>query len=47
MPAVAGVVDEKGSKYILAHTGPREVDGHHLGGVGRGLVQFPVILPSQ
>ena len=39
MPAAAGVVDEKGSEYILAHTGPRELDGHPLwGGVGRGLV---------
>jgi len=33
-PAAAGVVDEKGSKYILAHTGPRELDGHPLGGCG-------------
>jgi len=44
MPAAAGVVDEKGSGYILAHTGPRELDRHPLGGVGQGLVQFPVIL---
>jgi len=34
MPAAAGVVDEKGSEYILAHTGPRELDGHPLGGCG-------------
>jgi len=27
MPAAAGVVDEKGSEYMLAHTGPRELDG--------------------
>jgi len=27
MPAAAGVVDEKRSEYILAHTGPRELDG--------------------
>jgi len=40
MPAAAGVVDEKGSEYILAHTGPRELDGHPLGvcGLGFGLV---------
>jgi len=31
MPAAAGVVDEKGSEYILAHTGPRELDGHPPG----------------
>ena len=24
MPALAGVVVERGSEYILAHTGPRE-----------------------
>jgi len=28
-----GVVDEKWSEYILAHTGPRELDGD-LGGCG-------------
>ena len=40
IPAAAGVVDEKGSEYILAHTGPRELDGHPLGacGLGFGLV---------
>ena len=32
--AAAGVVDKKGSEYILAHTGPRELDGHPLGGCG-------------
>jgi len=34
MPAAA--VDKKGSKYILAHTGPRELDGHPPGGCGSG-----------
>jgi len=40
MPAASGVVDEKGSEYILTHTGPRELDGHPLGvcGSGFGLV---------
>jgi len=33
--AAAGVVDEKGSEYILSHTGPRELDG---GVCGSGLV---------
>ena len=33
-PAAAGVVVERGSEYILAHTGPRELDGHPLGGCG-------------
>jgi len=32
MPAAAGILDEKGSEYILAHTGPRELDWHPLGG---------------
>ena len=36
MPAAEGVVDEKGSEYILAHTGPRELDGHPLGWCGSG-----------
>jgi len=27
---VKGVVIERGSEYILAHTGPRELDGHPL-----------------
>ena len=27
---------ERGSEYTLAHTGPRELDGHPWGGVGRG-----------
>ena len=35
-PAAAGVVVERGSEYILAHTGPRELDGHPLGGCGSG-----------
>ena len=30
------VVDEKGSKYILAHTGPRELDRHPLEWCGSG-----------
>jgi len=37
-PVAAGVVDEKGSEYILAHTGPRELDGHPGGVCGSGLV---------
>ena len=39
MPTAAGVVVEKGSEYILAHTGPRELDsdGHPLGGCGSGV----------
>jgi len=41
MPAAAGVVDEKGSDYILAHTGPRELDGHPLGGCGSGFGLVP------
>ena len=45
MPAAAGVVDEKGSEYILAHTGPRELDGHPLGGCGSGFGLVPVMLP--
>jgi len=36
MPAEAGVVVEKGSEYILAHTGLRDLDGHPLGGCGSG-----------
>ena len=32
----AGVVVERGSEYILAHTGPRELDGHPLGRCGSG-----------
>jgi len=41
MPAAAGVVGEKGSEYILAHTGPRELDGHPLGGCGSGFGLVP------
>jgi len=41
MPTAAGVVDEKGSKYILAHTGPKELDGHPLGGCGSGFGLVP------
>jgi len=40
-PAAAGVVDEKGSEYILAHTGPRELDGHPQGGCGSGFCLVP------
>ena len=36
--------DERESEYILAHTGPREFDGHPLGGCGSGFGLFPVIL---
>jgi len=36
MPAAAGVVVERGSEYILATTGPRDLDGHPLGGCGSG-----------
>jgi len=43
MPAAAGVVDEKGSEYILAHTGPRELDGNPLGGCGSG---FGLVHPN-
>ena len=35
MPTAASVVVERG-EYILAHTGPRELDGHPLGGCGSG-----------
>jgi len=40
IPTAVGVVVEKGSEYILAHTGPRELVGHPLGvcGLGFGLV---------
>jgi len=41
MPTAAGVVDEKGSEYILAHTGPRELDGHPLGECGSGFGLVP------
>jgi len=41
MPAAAGVVDEKGSVYILAHTGPRELDRHPLGVCGSGVGVVP------
>ena len=33
MPTAAGVVVERGSEYILAHTGPRELDRRHVGRV--------------
>jgi len=35
-PAAAGVVVERGSEYILTHTGSRELDGYPLGGCGSG-----------
>jgi len=41
MPVAAGVVDEKGSEYILAHIVPRELDGHPLGGCGSGFGLVP------
>ena len=41
MPAAVGVVDEEGSEYILAHTGPRELDGHPMGGCGSGVGLVP------
>jgi len=41
MPAAAGVVDEKGSEYILAPIGPRELDGQPLGGGGLGFGLVP------
>jgi len=34
IPTPAGVVAEKESEYILAHTGPRKLDGHPLWGCG-------------
>ena len=36
-----GVVVERGSEYILAHTGQRELDGHPLGGGGSGFGFVP------
>ena len=36
-----GIVVEKGSEYILAHTGPRELDGQPLGGCGSGFGLVP------
>jgi len=38
IPSAAGVVVERGSEYILAHTGPRELDRQPLGGCGSGFV---------
>jgi len=32
---------EKGSEYMMAHTGPRELDGHPLGGCGSGFGLVP------
>ena len=37
----ARVVVERESEYILAHTGPRELDGHPLGGCGSGFGLVP------
>jgi len=36
IPTAVRVVVERGSEYILDHTGPRELDGHPLGGCGSG-----------
>jgi len=33
-------VVERGSEYILAHTGSRELDGYPLGGCGSGFISF-------
>ena len=41
LPTAAGVVVERGSECILAHTGPRELDGHPLGGGGSGFGLVP------
>ena len=41
IPTTAGVVVERGSEYILTHTGPRELDGHPLGGCGSGFGLVP------
>ena len=41
IPKAAGIVVERGSEYILAHTGPRELDGHPLGGCGSGFALVP------
>jgi hypothetical protein len=36
-----GKKKEQFSEYILAHTGPRELDGHFLGGCGSGFGLVP------
>jgi len=41
IPATADIVDEKGSEYIMAHTGPRELDGHPLEVCGSGFGLVP------
>jgi len=41
MPAAVGVVDEKGSGYILTHAGPRELDGQPPGVCGSGFGLVP------
>ena len=43
MSAAVGVVDEKGSEYILDHTGPRELDEYPLpvGVCGSGFGSVP------
>jgi len=41
IPTTAGVVVERGSENILAHTGPSELDGHPLGGCGSGFGLVP------
>jgi len=45
IPMPAGVVVEKGSEYILAHTGPRELDGHPLEGMWSGSDIVPGYYP--
>ena len=41
IPTAAGVVVKRGSEYILAHTGLRQLDGHPLGGCGSGFGLIP------
>ena len=41
IPTAAGVVVERGSEYTLVHNGPREFDGHPLGGCGSGFGLVP------
>jgi len=38
MPTLVGVVVEKGSDYVLAHTGPRALDGRPQGGAWGGVI---------
>ena len=41
IPTAAGVVVERGSEYILTHTGPRELDGRPMGGCESGFGLVP------